>query len=1651
MLAVGREVHGSVSLGQMVHYSYLAPEDQLELTITVTPTVGNPNLYINTGAAPESTELPVLTLLADGSSSCASCERKAVSPGDDALSFTLAPYRRALQIGVFGETASEYTLVLSTTDTIIPLTAGESKRFSSRVGGYRYFSATVPRGQAIDITVTPLTGDPDLFVSASAERPDSTSPECAAMPSWCSSVPGSRYEHVQISANDGDLACPPGGATCTYHIGVHAKTAATYTVVVLDHRRGVIRLVDGLPQAALIEAAGVSRYYKTRVAGTHTDLSILLAASYGSAQVYVQTGSVASAQSYKWSTRSSSPRLLIRHDDERFCADCDYYITVRDIAVPGGGGTAYTLSATSSHGTTVLESGAPCSEVVNMGRYEYFKVYVTVPLVEVQVIMTTLSGNPDLYISLTTPYPNASDYHLKSTDAEGDLITLTTVDMTLGSGSVLRSKDAQLEACVAPGATSATAFDTSCVLYVAVYGALGASTFTLSATVRELSAGFHVDAPTAIVADYASSPATFGPRMGSPAAISGAVVYASPGSACPPTGSTEDWRLSNAAAAAGSIVLLDRGPSDDVSCPYPGRYFASKVMQAQKAGALAVIVANDAASAATTSPDALVNMGAVAGDQSALITIPSAFVSLATGELLKRQLSSGVRATFATPSDRLPILVPGLPQVGATDENRMRYYEVFIGPALHDRLTISVAPRFGNPDLFVTTSHSGRLPTHDSSDWSSEADGADSLVIDGGDAKACRNCLYYVGVLGGVDSTGGRASASFTITASVASDARTLQSSVPATGQEVAIEEYLFYRFYVDRPGQGVTVGLTLDSGDADLYVSFAEERPTKLQSQFSAAGRITCQNIDCGNSIEDGDAVHISAQQALEHCPAPPCLAYVGVYGAVATTFNLLVTVSDASQETPVQLLDGAEQSARLLHAGDYAYFYFSVGEYAQSFDVNIVAAQGDPDLYIGTARNGSYPDREHFLLRSTSDAGESLTVRTDAPGGCSGCDYRFAVYAWKASTFFNIAVTAQGGVRKLRDGSPASLRVQAGEVKYLGYRLLTATKLDVIVTPWSGNPSLFVQFGYKPFNPEGRTDAAAQLAPFASTEPAGVEVVTLSPGPSGTSYNVPASSVPCWVYVAIRGDGGANASCSVLVQQRASAPATLVDGQPQAGLVGRSGMRLYSVAVADMSHGLTITLTPDYGAPKLYLSSDAAGRTPPTRSSYRKAADADSPQPYTIHVDPLPATTGGGGGGGGRVYLLGVDGQGHAANFSLVARSGRSIEALRDHVQTLSTITPGETYFYSVDVPAGAPRPTLYVAPLQASARVALLDHVVRVDEWSTRAVQAALTHEVTVTPALPLALPLTPGGRNMVAVSNGAAGGGGVAVEVLLTPLLTPGENELVLGDGKPQFYQAAAGERVLFVYVPGPAHTIPYSISAIELDQPPDAALEMYVGQRRHPEGAARLSDDAAVGLCSYDGYCVAQAEAGEVIQASFRGELEDACGVDDAACRIYITLVPSAAAKLTVTASAAGRLTRMPLGRSHAVSDVVAAGAYKDFELKLQPDDAADDELEARRASPVPHPSARTTLARACRRRRGLDPLAPTRARRRRGDRPPSPQPPAARLGCRCGCRFARATLRSTLGTSPGRGPTCRPPTLPRRRRSCCRYSARTCRARTRTG
>lgn len=83
--------------------------------------------------------------------------------------------------------------------------------------------------------------------------------------------------------------------------------------------------------------------------------------------------------------------------------------------------------------------------------------------------------------------------------------------------------------------------------------------------------------------------------------------------------------LANAAAVAGKIVLIDRGTCN----------FSTKVMNAKKAGAMAIVVFNNAAGAGTI----VMGTTAIAGDT--LPIIPAVMLSLEDGVAIKAELANG--------------------------------------------------------------------------------------------------------------------------------------------------------------------------------------------------------------------------------------------------------------------------------------------------------------------------------------------------------------------------------------------------------------------------------------------------------------------------------------------------------------------------------------------------------------------------------------------------------------------------------------------------------------------------------------------------------------------------------------------------------------------------------------------------------------------------------------------------------------------------------------------------------------------------------------------------------------------------------------------------------------------------------------------------
>jgi hypothetical protein len=135
-----------------------------------------------------------------------------------------------------------------------------------------------------------------------------------------------------------------------------------------------------------------------------------------------------------------------------------------------------------------------------------------------------------------------------------------------------------------------------------------------------------VSSPAGIAGSYMVGPAAFGPALSSPG-VSGAIVQAlDPADASGPSTYDACSPLTNARALAGRIALVDRG-----TCG-----FVVKVKNAQNAGAIAVLVADNAAG---SPPPGL-------GGADSTIVIPSARITLADANIIKAQLASRVYVTL---------------------------------------------------------------------------------------------------------------------------------------------------------------------------------------------------------------------------------------------------------------------------------------------------------------------------------------------------------------------------------------------------------------------------------------------------------------------------------------------------------------------------------------------------------------------------------------------------------------------------------------------------------------------------------------------------------------------------------------------------------------------------------------------------------------------------------------------------------------------------------------------------------------------------------------------------------------------------------------------------------------------------------------------
>ena len=244
-----------------------------------------------------------------------------------------------------------------------------------------YFSVNVPHGNQLSVALTPILGDPNLFVAtrfgdlgAAIERlPGTCSGMAGAIISWCSVLHDSELSetHDQVAIPSADACNDLAG--CELFIGV-ASDGFTKASVVATVGATPISLRDGQPQQGQLQAGGSLQYKLQLSADSTADLAIVLSTSIvnGNAchlgncspQLYVQFNSPASATGYSWhgsALTTGTSRVFIQRSDISFCPACVVYIRV--VSDASALFTRFTITALADERHTMLLDGFSVTEV----------------------------------------------------------------------------------------------------------------------------------------------------------------------------------------------------------------------------------------------------------------------------------------------------------------------------------------------------------------------------------------------------------------------------------------------------------------------------------------------------------------------------------------------------------------------------------------------------------------------------------------------------------------------------------------------------------------------------------------------------------------------------------------------------------------------------------------------------------------------------------------------------------------------------------------------------------------------------------------------------------------------------------------------------------------------------------------------------------------------------------------------------------------------------------------------------------------------------------------------------------------------------------------------------------------------------------------
>lgn len=906
-MIVGLREYGSVREGKLVQYQVLLPQDSAgKLVAGVEVQSGNVHLYAK---------------LCTENAACQITKEELASPASYIFSANIdeveVPYRQCqglclVALAVQGVSSGTGLFFLDVSLNSTQLIALSSARPYSTVMPakgdlyFKYYEAEEVT-EMVEFLVTPISGNPDLYMSTKIKRPSVTTAERISIQS------GLLVDCIQYRKALDRLSLQGN-----YYLTVHSDLPSAFTLAVFEHRRTETEaeeLLPGVPQEVQCEFSDLgepcSRRFTFYLAGEERDIRLILISMRGETVLKATCGlETASIEgNYHWSIGAEAV-YTIHKEDKHYCATGVYTVlaetrmTVKEPA-------RYQILFSAGQ-PILIGPNLPFVDSLEANQTNYYRIRISLanPSSIIRLKIQALAGRTESYLSYSLQYPNSTHNDMKwkgfrqvelQDCGEPCNAFVAVRGITNANYTIVVEKQQNDVVEIAVGQLISGVVGTDYAYYVVHFKR------EMPAHILVQPINFDVNVYVNVQRD--SAPLVLPTQANSQYKGENGLLLAESITINPNDAQTfcQEWSCSLLIGILGyarnshfdlevdqsNVPLLLEAKGRDVTLK------ASSVTHFRFYLAYEhTVVLVSLTRISGGDPDLYISRLGQAGKDhyewkgesygSDFITI-SPQDQIFGGRSMRgfyyiavvADRKTRARVAFVT-NAALPIqLIPGTPQGAVTQAGEISYF--YIGGAQDLNLQIALTPFHGHPTLYVTTQDLvtedlfERLPGPNNYIWRVGPPARD-LLISKQDPNFCSSCNYVIGIEAANVTT------SFSLVATHEMEMTVLQTGVPSKGS-VDSHEFVYYYYPIEAGLTELKVTVMGLSGDVDLFIGFKVPLTLENAERYSQSPE-GLEEVEITESLLEGYE-----------------FLYIGVYGAKASAYLVLLT---SSAEDYIRLVEG-------------------------------------------------------------------------------------------------------------------------------------------------------------------------------------------------------------------------------------------------------------------------------------------------------------------------------------------------------------------------------------------------------------------------------------------------------------------------------------------------------------------------------------------------------------------------------------------------------------------------------------------------------------------------------------------------------------------------------------------------------------------------